>query len=154
MEHSGLRQHRKQSYRCVHAWSTFFRYVDNTIKNVLYRNDEKCRDCIITVERIRHNKSAYKFKGAFCVLYVSIIYNTLDRKRTGPLRLSGRFVLNSPSPPGISSVRACGVMTFYVVHMSISYAAISICAQTKLCSKKRAMTKEGVDLDMKLPSTL
>ena len=31
-----------------------------------------------------------------------------------------------------------------------SHAPIGICAQTRLCSKKRAMTREGVDLDMKL----
>ena len=43
-------------------------------------------------------------------------------------------------------------MTFYVVNMCTSYAAISICAQTRLCSKKRAMTREGVDLDIKLRS--
>ena len=46
-----------------------------------------------------------------------------------------------------------GVMPFYVVHTCISYAVISICAQTRLCSKKRKMTREGVDLDMKLPSS-
>ena len=45
-------------------------------------------------------------------------------------------------------------MTFYVAHTRISCVAISVCAQTRLCSKKRAMTTEGVDLDMKLPSTL
>ena len=31
---------------------------------------------------------------------------------------------------------------------------ISISAQTRLCSKKRAVTREGVDFDMTLPSTL
>ena len=45
-------------------------------------------------------------------------------------------------------------MTFYVVHTRISCVATTVCAQTRLCSKKRAMTREGVDLDMKLPSTL
>ena len=45
-------------------------------------------------------------------------------------------------------------MTFYVVHTLISYAVISISAQTRLCSKKQAMTREGVDFDMKIPSTL
>ena len=38
-------------------------------------------------------------------------------------------------------------MTFYVVHMHISYVAISVC-------KIRVMTREVVDLDMKLPSNL
>ena len=45
-------------------------------------------------------------------------------------------------------------MTFYLVHTRISYAVNSICAHTRLCSRKRAMTREGVDLDMKLPSIL
>ncbi len=44
-------------------------------------------------------------------------------------------------------------MTFYVVHTRISCVATSVCAQTRFCSKKRAMTREGVNLDMKLPST-
>ena len=38
-------------------------------------------------------------------------------------------------------------MTFYVDHMR---PATSVCAQTRFCSKERAMTREGVDLDMKL----
>ena len=42
-------------------------------------------------------------------------------------------------------------MTFYVVHMRpLAFARM----QTRLCSKKRAMTRKGVDLDMKLASTL
>ena len=42
-------------------------------------------------------------------------------------------------------------MTFYVDHMR---PAISVCPQTRLCSNKCAMTRKGVDLDIKLPSTL
>ena len=45
-------------------------------------------------------------------------------------------------------------MTFYLVHTRISCVATSVRGQTRLCSKKPAMTREGVDLDMKLPSTL
>ena len=45
-------------------------------------------------------------------------------------------------------------MTFYAVHTRISCVVISVCAQTRLCSKMRAMKSEGVDFDMKLPSTL
>ena len=37
----------------------------------------------------------------------------------------------------------------YVDHVR---SAVSVCTQTRLCSKKRAMTREGVDLDMKLRS--
>ena len=44
-------------------------------------------------------------------------------------------------------------MSFYLVHTRIFCVATSVCAQTRLCSKKCAMTREGVDLDMKLPST-
>ena len=42
-----------------------------------------------------------------------------------------------------------GVMTFYVDHM---WPANSVCVQTRICSKKRAMTREEFDLDMKLRS--
>ena len=45
-------------------------------------------------------------------------------------------------------------MTFYLVHTRISCVATSVCVQTRLCSRKHAMTREGVDLDMKLLSTL
>ena len=43
-------------------------------------------------------------------------------------------------------------MTFYLVHTRIFCVATSVCAQTRLCSKKRAMARERVDLDMKLRS--
>ena len=39
-------------------------------------------------------------------------------------------------------------MTFYLFHTR----PLPFFAQTRLCSKKRAMAREGVDLDMKLRS--
>ncbi len=45
-------------------------------------------------------------------------------------------------------------MTFYVVHMRISFVANSVFVKTRLCSKKRGKTRKGFDLDMTLPSTL
>ena len=47
-------------------------------------------------------------------------------------------------------------MTFYVVHTRISFAVstYTVCAQTLFYSRKRAMTRERVDLDRKLRSTL
>ena len=47
-------------------------------------------------------------------------------------------------------------MTIYVVHTRISFAVstYTVCAQTLFYSKKRAMTRERVDLDRKLRSTL
>ena len=46
-------------------------------------------------------------------------------------------------------------MTIYVVHTHISFAVstYTVCAQTLFYSKKRAMTRERVDLDRKLRST-
>ena len=39
-----------------------------------------------------------------------------------------------------------------MTYVRSSHAATSVCAQTRVCSKKRAMARVGVDLDMKLRS--
>ena len=43
-------------------------------------------------------------------------------------------------------------MNLYVIHTRISFAAIRVCAKTLFYSKKRAITREGVDLDTTLRS--